>query len=71
MAERTDNRQSESGLRFECTCGRTHVLNNVRHYDRFILGCGRRVWALRPLRHGPLEIFPSPDPVPGERFTIN
>jgi len=52
---------------FECRCGRVHVVNEVEHYGRYILGCGVRVWALRPLRNGPLKLFLWPGPAMSSR----
>jgi hypothetical protein len=42
-----------------CQCGRTHVVEAVYHYDRFILQCGAPVIALRPKRYGPLGFYLS------------
>lgn len=47
---------------YKCTCGKMHVVSAVEHYDRLILSCGARVWALRPLRNGPLILRPWPGP---------
>lgn len=49
-------------LTFACKCGRVHVMENIRHYDRIILECGRAVWALQPKRDGDLKLFPWPGP---------
>jgi hypothetical protein len=46
----------------KCACGKTHVVDGIEHYGRYILSCGARVWALRPLRNGPLVLKPWPGP---------
>ena len=45
----------------DCPCGKVHRFD-IAHYDRVIVGCGRRYWALQPRRNGPLKMFPWPGP---------
>lgn len=47
---------------YQCPCGKTHQLADVEHYDRLLLKCGNKVWAIRPLRNGPLKLNPWPGP---------
>jgi len=47
-----------------CPCGVKHLFP-ASHYDRFIVACGRRYWALQPKRNGELKLFPWP----GENLT--
>ena len=47
-----------------CPCGVKHLFP-ANHYDRFIVSCGRRYWALQPKRNGELKLFPWP----GENLT--
>lgn len=46
----------------KCACGKVHAVDNVVHYDRVILDCGRPYWVLQPKRNGPLTLFPWPGP---------
>ena len=47
-----------------CACGVKHLFP-CGHYDRVIVSCGRRYWALQPKRNGELKLFPWP----GENLT--
>lgn len=47
-----------------CSCGVNHLFS-CGHYDRVIVSCGRRYWALQPKRDGALKLFPWP----GENLT--
>ena len=42
-----------------CACGKVHCFE-VGHYSRILVKCGRPYWALRPIRSGPLVMFPWP-----------
>ena len=40
----------------DCSCGKVHQCSGVTHYGRYVLKCGRAVWALQPRRNGPLVL---------------
>ena len=62
---------TETNLTYNaCRCGTTHTIKAAKHYDRFLLSCGERVWALRPQRDAKLKLVRYPDPQPGERYEV-
>jgi hypothetical protein len=48
-------------MRQPCACGKIHRVE-AQHYDRIIVECGLRYWALQPKSKGPLVLFPWPGP---------
>ena len=50
---------SVATMNSKCACGKVHRVE-AEHYDRIIVECGAKVWALQPRRGGPLVLFPWP-----------
>ena len=62
MSKRTNSICETETVPYLCHCGKTGVIIDVRHYDRYILPCGHPVWALRSKRFGRLEFIRWPGP---------
>lgn len=53
---------------YQCPCGKTHNVNGIQRWARYILDCGAPVIALRPIRTGPLKLFPSKPDLSREEY---
>ena len=60
MSKPTRTAEDGESAAYVCPCGRVHHLQGVLHWERYILKCGAKVWALQPKRNGPLMLKALP-----------